>query len=139
MPIKFSDFEDAFLFVNMGEMYTYTAFLCKKTGKIFYISDAGDSDELPEDLDDDLDNYIDIPHKNEVNLGKPLVLQFLAIYLPDKKKKFNAFFRKKDPYSKFKNLLEAKGLLDKWYTFKETEQNKVLRKWCKDNAIIVEG
>jgi hypothetical protein len=30
-------------------------------------------------------------------------------------------------------------LLDKWYTFKETEQNKVLRKWCKDNAIIVDG
>jgi hypothetical protein len=138
MPIKFSDFEDAFLFVSMGEMYTHTAFLCKKTDKIFYISDAGDSDELPEDFDDDLDNYIDIPHKNELDLGLPLVHDFLTLYLPDNMEEVNSFFRKRGAYSKFKNLLEAKGLLDKWYAFEEIEQNKALRDWCKDNDIIVE-
>jgi hypothetical protein len=138
MPIKFSDIEDAFFFVNMGEMYMNSAILCIKTGQIFYISDFGDSDELPEDIDDDTDKYIDIPHKNELDLGKPLVLEFLIMYLPDSVEKVDSFFRKKGAYSKFKDLIDAKGLLDKWYAFEEEEQNKALREWCKDNDINFE-
>jgi hypothetical protein len=138
MPIKFSDIEDAFFFVSMGEMYMNSAILCIKTGQIFYISDFGDSDELPEDIDDDTDKYIEIPHKNELDLGKPLVLEFLIMYLPDSVEKVNSFFRKKGAYSKFKDLIDAKGLLDKWYAFEEEEQNKALREWCKDNDINFE-
>ena len=138
MPIKFSDIEDAFFFVSMGEMYMNSAILCIKTGQIFYISDFGDSDELPEDIDDDTDKYIDIPHKNELDLGKSLVLEFLIMYLPDSVEKVDSFFRKKGAYSKFKDLIDAKGLLDKWYAFEEEEQNKALREWCKDNDINFE-
>ena len=139
MPIKFSEIKDAFFFVSMGEMYMNSAILCIMTGQVFYISDFGDSDELPDDIDDDLDKYIEIPHKNELNLGKPLVLEFSAMHLPDNLEKVNSFFYKKGAYAKFKNLLEAKGLLDKWYAFEEEEQNKALREWCKDNGINVEG
>ena len=138
MPIKFSDIEAAFFFVSMGEMYMNSAILCIKTGQIFYISDFGDSDELPEDIDDDTDKYIEIPHKNELDLGKPLVLEFLIMYLPDSVEKVNSFFRKKGAYSKFKDLIDAKGLLDKWYAFEEEEQNKALREWCQDNDINFE-
>ena len=138
MPIKFGDIKDAFLFVSMGEMFMNSATLCRKTGKIFFVSDAGDSDELPEEIDDDLDNYIDIPHKNELNLGRILVLEFSAIHLPEHIEKVNAFFRKKGAYSKFKYLLETKGLLDKWYIFEEEEQNRALREWCEDNDINIE-
>ena len=138
MPIKFSDIEDAFFFVSMGEMYMNSAILCIKTGQIFYISDFGDSDELPEDIDDDTDKYIEIPHKNELDLGKPLVLEFLIMYLPDSVEKVDSFFRKKGAYSKFKDLIDAKGLLDKWYAFEEEEQNKALREWCQDNDINFE-
>jgi hypothetical protein len=139
MPIKFSEIKDAFFFVSMGEMYMNSAILCLKTGQVFYVSDFGDSDELPEDIDDDLDKYIEIPHKNELNLGKFLVLEFSAMHLPDDLEKVNSFFYKKGAYAKFKNLLEAQGLLDKWYAFEEEEQNKALMEWCKDNGINVEG
>ena len=139
MPIKFSDIEDAFFFVSMGEMYMNSAILCIETGQIFYISDFGDPDKLPEDIDDDPDKYIEIPHKNELDLGKPLVLEFSAMHLPDNLEKVNSFFHKKGAYSRFKNLLEAKGLLDKWYAFEEEEQNKALREWLKENDIQIEG
>ena len=139
MPIKLSTIEDAFFFVSMGEMYMNSAILCRETGKVLYISDFGDSDELPEDIDDAPDKYIDIPHKNELNLGKPLVLEFSAIHLPDNFEQVSSFFHKKGAYSKFKNLLEVKGLLDKWYVFEESEQNKALREWCKDNDIIIDS
>jgi len=41
-------------------------------------------------------------------------------------------------HTKFKNLLEVKGLLDKWYAFENEEQTKALREWCKDNDINIE-
>jgi hypothetical protein len=34
-----------------------------------------DLDELPDDIDDD-EKYFQIPHKRELDLGKPLVLVF---------------------------------------------------------------
>ena len=139
MPIKFSDIEDAFFFVSMGEMFMNSAILCIETGQIFYISDFGDSEELPGDIDDDPDKYIEIPHKNELDLGKPLVLEFSAMYLSDNLEKVNSFFHNRGAYSKFKDLLDAKGLLAKWYEFEEQEQNKALREWCLDNGINFES
>ena len=139
MPIKFSDIEDAFFFVSMGEMYMNSAILCIETGQIFYISDFGDSDELPEDIDDDPDKYIDIPHKNELDLGKSLVLEFSAMHLSDNFEQINSFFHKKGAYSKFKKLLEGKGLIDKWYTFEEAEQKNALMEWIKENDIIIDS
>ena len=139
MPIKFSDIEDAFFFVSMGEMYMNSSILCLETGQVFYVSDIGDSDELPEDIDDDLNKYIEIPHKNELNLGKPLVLEFSTMYLSENLEKINSFFHKKGAYTKFKNFLETKGILEKWYAFEEAEQKKALMEWCKDNDIIIDS
>ncbi len=140
MTIKFSDIEDAFISVSMGVMFTCITFLCKKTGTIFYISDAGDLDAPSEYLDDDLDNYIDIPHKNDLNFAKLIVLEFSVMYLQDKIEKVNSFYRRKGAYSQLSYLLAAKEeLLDKCYAFKEGERNKALNEWRKDNDIIVEG
>ena len=134
MPIKFNDIFDAFSFVSMGEMYMNSAILCVETGQVFYISDFGDSDELPDDIDTS-DKYIEIPHKNELNLGKPLVLEFAAIHIPEDFDKVDSFFSSRGAYSKFKNLLNVKKLLAKWYEFEEQEQVKALKDWCKDNEI----
>lgn len=53
MKIRFNDIEDAFLFSSMGSMYENQAILCKETGEIYYISEFGDSDELPDDPEDE--------------------------------------------------------------------------------------
>jgi len=61
MTISFDDIENAFFFVSMDQQGMHNAYLCKETGKIFYTSEMGDSDELPGDADDP-DKYIAIPH-----------------------------------------------------------------------------
>jgi hypothetical protein len=86
VAISFSDIEDAFFFVSMDQQYMHKAYLCKETGETFYTSEIGDSDELPEDIDDP-DKYIAIPHKNELDLGKTLVIEFTSTYLPEELKK----------------------------------------------------
>jgi hypothetical protein len=75
MAILFDDIENAFLFVSMDQKFMHNAYLCKETGQIFYTSELGDSDELPEDIDD-TEKYITIPHKNDLELGKALVFEF---------------------------------------------------------------
>jgi hypothetical protein len=94
MPVKFSDIELAFDFVSSGQMYMHSAYLCLKTGKIFYTSEMGDSDELPEDIYEN-EQYTEIPHKNELDLGKALVLDFTFAHMPDDIEKVYTIFRKK--------------------------------------------
>lgn len=136
MAIKFSDIEDAFFFVSMGQMSMHNAILCKETGQIFYTSEPGDSDELPEDIDDP-DKYMDIPHKNELDLGKALAIEFTKEFLPEELDAVYAIFRRKGTYSRFKDLLERKGVLDEWYTYEKKRQDEALKEWCRENSIAV--
>jgi hypothetical protein len=52
MAITFDEIENAFMFVNIDQHYMHNVYLCKETGKMFYTSEMGDSDELPDDIDD---------------------------------------------------------------------------------------
>lgn len=136
MTVAFKDIVDAFDFVSFGQMYTHQAFLNKETGKIYWYSEFGDNEEkLPEDIEDE--KYIEVPHKNELELGKQLVLNFAYAQLPDEANEIEAIFRKKGAYSKFKALLERKGVIDKWYEYESQAQENALKAWCKENSIKI--
>ena len=138
MAIEFSEIEHAFFFVSMDQMYMHNAILCKDTGQIFYTSEMGDSDELPEDIDNP-DKYIDIPHKKELDLGKALVIEFTSKYLPEELDKVYSIFRRKGAYSRYKDLLEMKGALEDWYKFENERQVLALKEWCLRNNIEIKG
>lgn len=76
MSIKYDDLENAFLFVNMQPPCTNTAILNKETGETYYESGYGDSDELPEDIEDE--KYIEVPNKNDLKLGRNFVFEFVS-------------------------------------------------------------
>ena len=138
MAISFDDIENAFFFVSMDQKYMHNAYLCKETGQIFYTSEMGDSDELPEDIDDP-DKYITIPHKNDLELGKALVIEFTSEYLPEELDRVYPIFRSRGAYSRYKDLLDEKGLLDEWYRFENERQRVALKDWCRGNSIEIEG
>ena len=91
-------------------------------------------DDLPDDIYES-DHYIEIPHKNELDLGKALVLNFTSLHMQSEIEKVYSIFRKKGAYSRFKDLLESKGLLDEWYKFEEKRQKEALIEWCEENNI----
>jgi len=138
MAISFDDIENAFFFVSMDQKYMHNAYLCKETGQIFYTSEMGDSDELPEDVDDP-DKYLTIPHKNDLELGKALVIEFTSEYLPEELDRVYSIFRSRGAYSRYKDLLDEKGLLDEWYRFENERQRVALKEWCRENSIEIEG
>lgn len=139
MLIELREIVDAFDYVSSGQMYDHQAFLDKETGTIYWHSEIGDNfEELPDDIDDE--RYLEIPHKNELDLGRNLVMNFVHQRLDTKDvEKVESFFKKKGAYSRFKSFLEQKGVLDSWHEYEAKAQENVLKQWCEDNNLEIRG
>ena len=134
MTIKFSDIEMGFEFVSFGAETTHTAILCKDTGEIYYSSDDGEMDEVPDGVYEN-DDCIEIPHKNDLDLGRNLVFEFMDQYLPDDFERVRQIFRSRGAYARYKDLLDHRGKLKEWYDFENVRQTETLREWCRKNRI----
>ena len=132
--IKFSHIQDAYFFVSSAGYDMHTAILCKDTGQILYHSEMGDLDEVDEDALD-WDMYINIPHKNDLDMGQSLIFEFVEMQLPDDCHRVRQIFQKRGAYRRFKDFLETKGLLEMWYNFESKREEQALRQWCLENEI----
>jgi len=138
MKIKYSDIELAYEFVSAEKPFMHTAILSKSEGKIYYHSEMGDNfEEMPENIYGN-DDYIEVPHKNDLDLGKRLVWRFVEKEIPGLKDKIRGFFSRKGAYSRYKAFLEQIGLLETWYEFESSETQKALREWCEENEIEID-
>ncbi len=136
MPISYSDLEFAFFFVSSGGLGENRSILDTQSGRLYYHSEVADNmeeDEFPDDIDDE--KYMEIPHRNELGLGKPLVLDFVREFLPDDYDDVRGIFSRKGAYGRFKALLVRRGALDRWHDFSNKAEQAALRQWCSDNGI----
>ena len=78
----FDEIHDAFLFVSSDGYGMNRAVLCQDNGEIYYHSEDGVFDELDED-EFDCDNFLVIPHKNDLDLGQSLVFEFVEQQMPN--------------------------------------------------------
>jgi hypothetical protein len=136
--IRFSDIQDAFFFVCSAGYGMNSAVLCKDTGKILYRSQMAEIDEIG-DEDLDWDTCIEIPHKNDLDLGERSVFEFVERQLPDEYHRVQQVFRRRGAYGRFKDFLESRGLLKSWYDFERQREEQGLRQWCKENDIELSG
>ncbi|MCP4165731.1 MAG: hypothetical protein GY759_07535 [Chloroflexi bacterium] len=114
----------------------HSVILCMETGKMYYMSEMGDSDEVPDDIDD-VKRYISIPHKNDLELGSKLVFDFTAAYLPEDLDSVYTMFRRRGAYFRFRRLLESRGLLQSWYDYENQRTKTALLEWCVYSGIDV--
>jgi len=135
MMVDFGDIEDAYLYVSSGTRYEHQAYLCQETGEIFYSSEMGESDELPDDIDSD--RYLAIPDKWELDLGEPLVMEFIARHCPELLNAVEAMFRRKGAYARLKAFLDERDLLQQWYDHQGDAEKAALREWCEESGIDV--
>ena len=131
-----SDIEDAFFFVGGASYGANSAMINKKTGKAYYQSEMGDLDEIPEEIDEP-DSWVEVPHKNDLGLGRELVFKFVAQRLPSDYEHVQMIFRKRGAYSSYKDLLDRRGLLQEWYDFENAREKEVIREWCLENGIDI--
>jgi len=137
MPVKLTDLVLSFEFVSSDPGYGHEAYLCRESGHVYWHSELGDNfEELPEDLDNG-EKYVRIPHKNDFDLGRPLVFAFISERLPDQYHEVRRYFSKRGAYARFKDLLVRKGALKEWYDFEAKAQEKAIREWCEANSIEI--
>ena len=135
---KFADIELAYNFVSSAAPSTNSAFLCRETGMCHWHSKYDDLEEpLPEDVWDRT-KYVEIPHKNDLDLGQRLVFRFVGRVLPDDVGEVTGIFRRRGAYRHFKSLLERRGKLDEWFEFQNNSERDALRQWCADNGVALE-
>ena len=90
----------------------------------------------PEDIEDGT-LYVAAPHKNDLDLGRELVFDFIESVAPQHVHSVESYFRQRGAYSKFKALLERESLLDDWYKFESKAMRKALLKWASENGFHV--
>ena len=75
--MKLREIDDAFLFVGGAAFGERTAMIDRQTGPICYRSEMSDMDEDPEEAHES-DSWLEVLHKNELDLGWDLVFSFVA-------------------------------------------------------------
>jgi hypothetical protein len=136
---KFSDIEDAFMYVSSTMYGVNNALLCMDTGKILYSSEMAGIDEAEDEDELDWDQCVKVPHKNDLDLGRDLVFKFTEEQLSRDYDRVRQMFRRKGAYSRFKQLLEQRGMLDEWYEYENSCEERALRKWCEDTGVELDG
>jgi hypothetical protein len=138
--VSFQELINAFEFVSsQGGIGDKAAFICRMTGKIYWrIEDAPEDEpeELPDDIEDE-EKYIAVPDKRELDLGKPLVLDFAHEFLPDELDYIRDMFSRRGAYGQFKALLARRKAVNLWHDFEDKAQERALRDWCEDNSIAL--
>ena len=127
------DFYSACEFVSYGPRWENSAVYDRMEDCFLYASDMAGMDEIPEFADPD--RYVDIPHKDDLDLGRRLVLVFVDSQIPDDYGRVRSFFAKAGAYARFKDLLFERGLLKEWYAFEEAAGHAAVERWCADNHI----
>jgi len=98
MPVSLKDILEAFEFVSADNADEHQAFLSRQSGKSYWYAEYSDDElsELPDDIDDS-EKYVQIPDKRELDLGKPLVLEFVRQPCRARPIKFSEFSPQKVP------------------------------------------
>jgi len=110
------------------------AYICRQTGKIYWI--AGDpemidgAEEIPDGIHNN-DKYLPVPDKRDIDLGNQLAFGFSRQYLAQHYDDVRDMFRRQGAYRRFKDFLESKDMLEKWYAYSDEKEAKALEKWCE--------
>src|SRR5438445_988686 len=98
MRVSLKDIFEAFEFVIVDSTGEHQAFLSRQSGKVYWYVEYSDDElsELPDDIDDRA-KYVQIPDKKELDLGKPLVLEFVRQPCRARPIKFSEFSPQKVP------------------------------------------
>jgi hypothetical protein len=135
--VKYEGLSLAFDFVSSAAPMEHRAYVSLDSGKIYWISELNpieDEEEIPDDLETS-DRYLEIPHKNDLDLGQRLVFRFVEERLPHRRSRVSDIFRHQGAYGRFKELLAAEGCLDEWYAFEADTTEQALKEWCRENGI----
>ncbi|MCC7547133.1 MAG: hypothetical protein IT532_05145 [Burkholderiales bacterium] len=64
-------------------------------------------------------------------------MSFAEQHLPKDFDRVLGYFRTRGAYSRFKELLNDRGVLEEWFAFEKDATVRALRQWCDENGIRI--
>lgn len=140
MPtVDANDLEDAVLIVSEPGTLD-RAWVSLDTGQVHIRSEIVDEELAP--LPDDIDTsqrYVPVPHMSALDLGLELVFDFADAAMPDDADRVRQMFKRSDAYRHFSELVEERGLTERWHDFREAQTLAVLAGWCAEHGLQLAG
>jgi hypothetical protein len=113
------------------------ALVSRTSGEIFLAGIYGAEGDLPADVGDPA-QYVAVPHRHDLDLGRPLVSRFCTKHLPPPlAAQVEGLFRRAGAYGRFKELLQRHGQLDAWFAFEAEATERALRGWCATVGLVL--
>jgi hypothetical protein len=123
-------------YMAVSSEYDNTVYIHKPTGKIYIDFDLGDNPEpLPDDIESD--DYVAMPSRVELGLGRDLAIRFTREHLEDNLDYVYDIFRRKGAFANFKYFLEKHNMLVQWHQYNEAAEDKAIREWCVENGLVI--
>ena len=135
--VKMSDLLDGLDFSSFDDDEA-GAYVCRETGKVYCFSaENGFDAELPEDLETS-GQYIELPGKRDFDLGVPLVMAFVKEAMPADLEAVEDYFGRRGAWREYGELLERRGMRERWFAFEEAATRRALREWAEEEGFRVE-
>jgi hypothetical protein len=133
--VNAEDFEDAVLMVSEAGAGA-EAWVSLDTGAVHVRSALVDEALAPVPADiDTSERYVPVPHMRTLDLGLELVFDFAAAAMPEDAGRVRQMFKRPGAYRQFSELVEERGLTDRWHDFREAQTRAVLAGWCAGNGL----
>lgn len=131
--ISFNEICDAYELVSFDGGNGASAHLNIAEGRMVIVPSpiASDNDEI-EEAEKQLETgeWIELPDKYDLGLGKELVFRFAADNLSAMDfGRVERIFSHRGAYANWKDFLAERELLNKWYEFSEAAEVQALRDW----------
>jgi catechol 2,3-dioxygenase-like lactoylglutathione lyase family enzyme len=113
------------------------ALVSRTSGEIFYAGIYGAESDLPADVGDAA-AYVAVPHRHDLDLGRPLVRRFCIEQLtPALANQVEGLFRRAGAYGRFKDLLHRHDRIDAWHAYEDEATERALRAWCAEVGLVL--
>ena len=133
--VNAEDLEDAVLMVSEPGTKAQ-AWVSLDTGQLHVRSGLVDETlaPLPWNIDSSA-HYVPVPDMRSLDLGIQLVFDFTDAAMPDDADRVRQMFKQAGAYREFSELVEERGLSDRWHDFREAQTRAVLAAWCGENGL----
>jgi hypothetical protein len=125
---------DAFHYLSDAPPGERRAVVHRPTGRVFLASLKAGYDERPAGAETDPD-YVTLPHRQELDPGKPLLLEFIRGHCPAELARVEGFFARPGAFRNVRELLRRRRLMESWQVFEEQRLEALLRQWCADRGL----
>jgi hypothetical protein len=133
--VDLDDLHGAFEFANGDPLNDTSAYVSRSTGETYLVAPDHDLPP-PEDLDTN-DDYLPLPDRRDLDLGRELVFDFVLDHMPAEAETVRAIFSRRGAYARFRDLLGYRNMTDAWHRYEEYRTYVALRDWCKSEGLEV--